>query len=346
MLLKSSGINNAHINDHRPSGIINLNKPQNYTSHGAVCYGRTYEEVFRIAHNLEEACGNYIETVSPMLKRDLDEYGTEDGSIYLTDEEKMQGYEAVLNKDKVVMFAHEEIKSIVEWIDQIVAEAGKEKKEFELKTVPEDLEADVRAFAESKMREAVHTQEKQERLDNMSRRMGFFVDLDNAFITLNNDYIETEWWILKEFFKAGLIYEGHQVLPYCPRCGTGLASHEVAQGYKEIPVLTLTMMFKRKDVDNEYFLAWTTTPWTVAANVALTVGPDLEYIRARMTAGEHEGEIFITGAKNADQVLGEGQYEVLETMKGTDLEYLEYERLLDFEDIEVPGKVFYVTWEK
>jgi len=178
---------------------------------------------------------------------------------------------------------------------------------------------------------------------DMSRRMGFFVDLDNAFITLNNDYIETEWWILKEFFKAGLIYEGHQVLPYCPRCGTGLASHEVAQGYKEIPVLTLTMMFKRKDVDNEYFLAWTTTPWTVAANVALTVGPDLEYIRARMTAGEHEGEIFITGAKNADQVLGEGQYEVLETMKGTDLEYLEYERLLDFEDIEVPGKVFYVT---
>ncbi len=178
---------------------------------------------------------------------------------------------------------------------------------------------------------------------DMSRRMGFFVDLEHPYITLNNDYIETEWWILKEFFKAGLIYEGHQVLPYCPRCGTGLASHEVAQGYKEITVMTLTMMFKRKDADNEYFLAWTTTPWTVAANVGLTVGPDLDYIRAKMTSGDYEGRIFITAAATADSILGEGNYEVLGTMKGKDLEYVEYERLMDFDDIEVPGKAFFVT---
>ena len=94
-------------------------------------------------------------------------------------------------------------------------------------------------------------------------------------MTLENDYIETGWWILKKFFDEGLIYEGHKILPYCPRCGTGLASHEVAQGYKMVKVNTLTVKFKRKDAENEYFLAWTTTPWTLASNVALTVGPRL-----------------------------------------------------------------------
>ena len=113
----------------------------------------------------------------------------------------------------------------------------------------------------------------------MTRRMGYLIDMENPYITLNNDYIESVWWILKEFFKAGLIYEGHKILPFCPRCGTGLASHEVAQGSKMVKTTTITAKFKRKDAD-EYFLAWTTTPWTLAANVALTVGPDIDYIKA------------------------------------------------------------------
>ena len=116
-----------------------------------------------------------------------------------------------------------------------------------------------------------------------------------AYITLNNDYIETCWWIINEFFKKGLIYEGHKILPYCPRCETGLASHEVAQGYKDVKVNTLTVKFKRKDADNEYFLAWTTTAWTLAANVALTVGPDVDYVKCRIIGGEEDGNLFWVG---------------------------------------------------
>ena len=97
----------------------------------------------------------------------------------------------------------------------------------------------------------------------MTKRMGYLIDMDDPYITLNNDYIQSCWWIISEFFKAGLIYEGHKILPYCPRCGTGLASHEVALGYKEVKVNTVTAKFKRKDAD-EHFLAWTTTPWTLA----------------------------------------------------------------------------------
>ncbi|MGI6204962.1 MAG: isoleucine--tRNA ligase [Anaerovoracaceae bacterium] len=176
----------------------------------------------------------------------------------------------------------------------------------------------------------------------MSYRMGFFADMDHPYKTLDNDYIESEWWILRTVFDRGLIYEGHKVLPYCPRCGTGLASHEVAQGYKEVPVLTLTMMFKRKDADDEYFLAWTTTPWTVIGNLAVAMNPDLDYVRAKMTAGPHKGKTLILAARHADEILGEGQYEVLETLKGKEFEYVEYERLMDFDDIPVDDKAFYV----
>ena len=115
----------------------------------------------------------------------------------------------------------------------------------------------------------------------MTTRMGYLIDLDNPYITLNNDYIESEWWILDKMFKDGLIYEGHKILPYCPRCGTGLASHEVAQGYKMVKTNTLIAKFKKKGTDNEYFLAWTTTPWTLAANVGLTVSPTETYIKAK-----------------------------------------------------------------
>jgi isoleucyl-tRNA synthetase len=182
-------------------------------------------------------------------------------------------------------------------------------------------------------RESVFTYERQWR--DMTRRMGYLIDMDDPYITLDNDYIETEWWILKEFFNAGMIYEGHKILPYCPRCGTGLASHEVALGYKEIRSNTLIAKFKRKDKD-EYFLAWTTTPWTLAANVALTVGPEVDYIKA-----EQHDVIYYVAKELADKVLGVDHYTVLKTLKGKELEHIEYEQLMPFTTVE--QKAFYVT---
>ncbi len=184
-----------------------------------------------------------------------------------------------------------------------------------------------------KCKESVFTYEKQWR--EMTKRMGYLIDLDNPYITLDNNYIESGWWILKEFFKAGLIYEGHKILPYCPRCGTGLASHEVAQGYKEVKTNTVTAKFKRIDAD-EYFLAWTTTPWTLASNVALTVGADIDYIKAGQ-----DGSIYYVAKALADKVLGAGSYEILSEMKGKDLEYIEYHQLMPF--VEVDKKAFFVT---
>ena len=171
----------------------------------------------------------------------------------------------------------------------------------------------------------------------MSRRMGFMANMDTAYITLDNNYIETGWWILKEFFKAGLIYEGHKIVPYCPRCGTGLASHEVAQGYKEVKVITLTVPFKKKGEENTYFLAWTTTAWTLAANVALTVGPDIDYVKVKQN-----GNYYYVGKDLADKVLGpHGEYEIVEEMKGKDLEFMEYEQLMPF--CTPDKKAFFVT---
>ena len=176
---------------------------------------------------------------------------------------------------------------------------------------------------------------------DMTERMGYLVDLDDPYITLDNNYIETGWWILKKFFDAGMIYEGHKILPYCPRCGTGLASHEVAQGYKEVKVNTLICKFKKVNAENEYFLAWTTTPWTLASNVALTCGPDIDYIKAKMTEGDEEGNIFYVAKALADKVLGAEKYEVLEEMKGYALEYMEYEQLMPF--VKAEKKAFFMT---
>ena len=175
----------------------------------------------------------------------------------------------------------------------------------------------------------------------MSERMAYMADMDNPYITLDNNYIETGWWILKQFFDAGLIYEGHKILPYCPRCGTGLASHEVAQGYKEISVNTITVKFHKTGTENEYFLAWTTTPWTLASNVALTVGPDIDYVKVKMLKGDDEGNIFYLAKNLADKVLGAGNYEVLEELKGKDMEYWEYDQLMPF--CKPDKKAFYVT---
>ena len=138
-----------------------------------------------------------------------------------------------------------------------------------------------------------------------------------------------------------MIYEGHKILPYCPRCGTGLASHEVAQGYKDVKVNTLIVKFKKTGTENEYFLAWTTTAWTLASNTVLTVGPDFDYVKAEMLTGDEKGNIFYVAKDLADKVLGEGSYKVLEEMKGSALEYVEYEQLMPF--VKADKKAFFVT---
>ena len=168
----------------------------------------------------------------------------------------------------------------------------------------------------------------------MSRKMGYFIDMKDPYITLDNDYIETVWWILNKFNKEGFLYEGHKIMPYCPRCGTGLASHEVAQGYQEIKSNTVVVAFKRQDLE-EYFLVWTTTPWTLAANVALAVHPDADYIKARSN-----DEVYYCAKVLAPKLLGE-DYEILEEMKGAALEYIEYEQLMPF--VTVDKKAFFVT---
>ncbi len=170
---------------------------------------------------------------------------------------------------------------------------------------------------------------------DFTEKMGQFIDLKNPYITYNNDYIETEWWILKEFFDKGLIYDGLKILPYCPRCGTGLASHEVAQGYKEISVNTVTVPFKLTKEENTYLLVWTTTPWTLLANVAACVNPNETYVKC-----SSKGYNFIVAKKLANKVLGD-DYEVVEEYTGKDLEFMEYEQLLP--ELKVNKKAFYIT---
>lgn len=169
---------------------------------------------------------------------------------------------------------------------------------------------------------------------DMTERMAYLIDLDDPYITLNDEYIESVWHILDKMYKEGYIYEGHKILPYCPRCGTGLASHEVAQGYKEIKSNTLIAKFKLAGKDNEYFLAWTTTPWTLASNVALTVSPTETYVKAKQ--GD---EIYYLSKTLAPKVLGE-DFEVLEEVLGTELEYMEYEQLMPF--VTPDKKAFFV----
>ena len=184
-----------------------------------------------------------------------------------------------------------------------------------------------------KCRESVWKNEKA--FTDFTNKMGQFIDLKNPYITYDNNYIETEWWILKKFFDEGLIYNGLKILPYCPRCGTGLASHEVAQGYKEITVNTVTVPFKVKDQENTYLLIWTTTPWTLMSNVAACVNPNEKYVKCLS-----KGYNFIVAQKLANKVLGD-EYEVVEEYTGKDLEYLEYEQYMDF--LGVNKKAFYVT---
>lgn len=205
------------------------------------------------------------------------------------------------------------------------------EKQLKLSNKQEIEDYGIAEFNE-KCRESVFTYERQWR--EMTERMGYSIDLDNPYITLNNDYIESEWWILDKFFKEGLMYEGHKILPYCSRCGTGLASHEVAQGYKEVKTNTVIVKFKRKDAE-EYFLVWTTTPWTLPSNVALTVNPNETYLKVKQ-----EDTVYYVEKNLSGKVLGDN-FEVLEELSGKDLEYMEYEQLMPF--VKADKKAFFVT---
>ena len=161
--------------------------------------------------------------------------------------------------------------------------------------------------------------------EDFSATVGFWADMDHPYVTYHNDFIESEWWALKQIWEKGLLYKGFKIVPYCPRCGTPLSSHEVAQGYKDVKEKSAIAKFKVKGED-AYILAWTTTPWTLPSNVALCVNPDETYVKVQM---KEDGTVYYLAQALCDTVLGEGSYEVKENYVGKDLEYKEYEPLFD-----------------
>ncbi|MDR2046334.1 MAG: isoleucine--tRNA ligase [Clostridiales bacterium] len=175
--------------------------------------------------------------------------------------------------------------------------------------------------------------------ERMSERVGYFMDMDDPYITYDDGYIESVWWSLKRIFDKGLIYKGHKIVPYCPRCGTALSSHEIAQGYKPVKEKSVYVKFRVKGRKNEYFLAWTTTPWTLPSNVALCVNPKEKY--SKIAVGN---EFYILADALIPTLFGEGEYAVIESLKGREYEYAEYEKQFDYDvGIEDGEKAYYVT---
>ncbi len=172
--------------------------------------------------------------------------------------------------------------------------------------------------------------------EDFSATVGFWADMEHPYVTYENDFIESEWWALKQIWEKGLLYKGYKIVPYCPRCGTPLSSHEVAQGYKDVKERSAIAKFKVKGED-AYILAWTTTPWTLPSNVALCVNPNETYVKVKT----EDGFTYYLAKELCDTVLGEGKYEILESYVGTDLEYKEYEPLFPF--VELKQKAYYVV---
>ena len=171
--------------------------------------------------------------------------------------------------------------------------------------------------------------------EDFSATVGFWADMEHPYVTYDNTFIESEWWALKQIWEKGLLYKGYKIVPYCPRCGTPLSSHEVAQGYKDVKERSAIARFKVKGED-AYILAWTTTPWTLPSNVALCVNPDEKYVKVKQ-----DDYTYYLAEALAGTVLGE-DYEVLETYIGKDLEYKEYEPLYDFSGM-LKQKAYYVV---
>lgn len=160
--------------------------------------------------------------------------------------------------------------------------------------------------------------------EKMSKRVGFWADMQNPYVTYENNYIESVWWAIKKIWDKNLIYNGYKVVPYCPRCGTALSSHEVAQGYKDVKEKSLIAKFQIKNKNNEYFLAWTTTPWTLPANVALVVNPNENYSRIK-----YNNEIFVVCSALVDKIFS-SNFEILDETLGKNLANIEYLPLFDY----------------
>ncbi len=178
--------------------------------------------------------------------------------------------------------------------------------------------------------------------EEMTNKVGYWVDMEHPYITYDNKYIESVWWALKELWKKGLLYEGHKVMPYCPRCGTALSSHEVAQGYKDVKDLTCTAKFKIVG-EEKYILAWTTTPWTLPSNLALCVNKAYDYCDVKVNVGTEEEpkyEVYVLAKELVPTVLKDREYEILKEYKGTELLGVKYEQLMPFAKVE--GKAFEV----
>ena len=171
--------------------------------------------------------------------------------------------------------------------------------------------------------------------EDFSKDVGFWADMEHPYVTYDNSFIESEWWALKQIWERGLLYKGFKIVPYCPRCGTPLSSHEVAQGYKDVKERSAVAKFKCKDED-AFILAWTTTPWTLPSNVALCVNAGENYVKV-----ESKGETYYLAEALCDSVLGEGEYTVLDRYKGADLEGKEYEPLYHF--VSPKEKCWYVV---
>ncbi|MCI0713531.1 MAG: isoleucine--tRNA ligase, partial [Chloroflexi bacterium] len=211
------------------------------------------------------------------------------------------------------------------------------EKELGINHKSEIEEYGIAAFNE-KCRESVFRNIQE--WNALTERIAFWVDLDDAYVTFTRDYIESVWWILKQLWDKGLIYQGYKVVPYCPRCGTPLSSHEVSLGYEEVDDPSVYVRFKALDEENAYFLAWTTTPWTLPGNVALTVGEKIDYVKVKGRVGPDAPEEYLYVARDRlqDAVLSVvkegGGYEVVEELKGKDLAGRHYDPLFKPYDVE------------
>jgi isoleucyl-tRNA synthetase len=163
--------------------------------------------------------------------------------------------------------------------------------------------------------------------NELTKLSGFWIDLNNPYVTYRNEYIESVWWSLREAWKKGLLYKGHKVVPYCPRCSTALSSHEVAQGYREVEDPSIYVKFEVKGDKNLYLLAWTTTPWTLISNAALAVNPQENYVKIKLKGKE---EVLILEEKSAERIFKPEEYEKIERLSGEELEGIEYEPLFSF----------------
>ncbi len=172
--------------------------------------------------------------------------------------------------------------------------------------------------------------------EDFSSTVGFWADMDDPYVTYDNNFIESEWWALKQIWEKGLLYKGHKIVPYCPRCGTPLSSHEVAQGYKDVKERSATAKFAVEGQENTYFLAWTTTPWTLPSNVALCVNPDETYVKIKV-----EDTYYILAEALVESNFGDTETETVETYTGNDLEGMKYTGL--YEQGDIKDKAYYVT---